>query len=192
MKTPIVFLDQPRELTEASRKVADVMPAFWRWRMQDISTSTAHGLEIVDYVAELKENLKAGRGLILWGSNFTRKTSMACTILKEAMSLGAHSLVLWMSQFRSVVLDKRMAYGGDRSILAKAHDVHLLMIDDVKGFSLPSLVEEFEELIRHRVGNGLSTILTTNLNPMDGGLAAVIGQGTYLQLESVSKPVPVI
>ncbi len=124
---------------------------------------------------ELREDI--GRGLMLWGRNGTRKTTLAAAIATEVQWLSLNYQV-FMIRFADYK-DARTATYGDkdseeaveaRRVLRMAEKATLLVLDDIgqehrtaSGFTESLL----HELIRRRVEDSRPTVVTTNVEPDD-------------------------
>lgn len=184
---PLVLRDTPRELTDRRRALADIWPEHWSFELKDFHQETHLGTELRAFAGDMRENLKAGKGMILWGEFHTGKTVAATVMLKEAMSWGAYGLMLHMNQLGEVIVEHKHTEAG-QEIWKKAYEVHALVIDELK--AVPSgFADRVMDLIRFRAGNRLSTFVTTNLKPTD--LENALNHGTYRKLADKSMILPV-
>jgi DNA replication protein DnaC len=118
-----------------------------------------------------------GRGLLLWGRNGTRKTTLAASIATEVQWLSIHYQV-FMIRFADYKNALTTTYGKEDSTekeeakktLRMAEKATLLVLDDIgqehrtsSGFTESTL----HELIRRRVEDARPTIVTTNVEPDD-------------------------
>jgi DNA replication protein DnaC len=181
------LLNAKRELTEKTRILADVWPEHWNFDLRHFHEETSIGMALRAFATEMRENLKAGRGMILWGEYHTGKTCAAAVLLKEAMAWGAFGLMLHMNQIGDVIMERRHT-GAGQEIWKKAYYVHALVIDELKTVAA-GFADKMADLIRYRAGNRLSTFVTTNLKPNE--LEATLNHGTYQKLADKSVIVPV-
>lgn len=184
---PFIQLEAKRELSERRRQLCDVWPEHWGYDLHNFHEETTLGMHLREFAGEVVENLKTGKGLILWGEYHTGKTVAATVLLKEAMAWGAHGLMLHMNQLGEVIIEHKRTPAGEE-IWKKAYEVHALVLDDLKAVA-PGFSDKVADLIRFRAGNRLATFVTTNLKPAD--LSAVLGMGTYMKLADKSKTVGV-
>lgn len=118
-----------------------------------------------------------GRGLMLWGRNGTRKTTLAAAIATEVQWLSLNYQV-HMIRFADYKNALTATYGDKdseeaveaRRVLRRAEKATLLVLDDIgqehrtaSGFTESIL----HELIRRRVEDSRPTIVTTNVEPDD-------------------------
>jgi DNA replication protein DnaC len=187
MTFPLYCLDAKRELSERTRQLCDVWPEHWNFDLKNFHEETEIGATLRAFAGEICENLKAGRGLILWGPFHTGKTVAATVLLKEAMAWGAHGMMLHMNQLGEAIIEhKRTAMGEE--IWKRVYEAHVLVIDELKAVA-PGFADKVADLIRFRAGNRLSTFVTTNLKPVD--LEGLLNHGTYQKLADKSKTIAV-
>ena len=179
--------DERYELTERVRQVCDAWPEHWGFDLKNFNETSSLGLAMRAYCGELKANLTAGRGVILWGPFHTGKTAAATVLLKECMAWGAYGLMLHMNQLGDAIIEHKRTPMGD-PIWKRAYEVHALVIDELKTIA-PGFADKMADLIRFRAANRLSTFVTTNLKPVD--LESVLNQGTYQKLADKSDVVTV-
>lgn len=118
-----------------------------------------------------------GRGLMLWGRNGTRKTTLAAAIATEVQWLSLNYQV-FMIRFADYKNALTTTYGDKDSeeyleakrILRMAEKATLLVLDDIgqehrtsSGFTESVL----HELVRRRVEDSRPTVVTTNVDPDD-------------------------
>lgn len=118
-----------------------------------------------------------GRGLMLWGRNGTRKTTLAAAIATEVqwLSLNYQVHMIRFSDYKNALTS---TYGDKdseeaveaRRVLRRAEKATLLVLDDIgqehrtaSGFTESIL----HELIRRRVEDSRPTVVTTNVEPDD-------------------------
>jgi len=118
-----------------------------------------------NYLNELDVMLDNGDGLLLWGPNGRGKTSAAAFVAKEVRRTGASVLMVTAAMLLDSVLQKTEAEDG-LLIMELARTVDFLLIDDLgkehaskSGFS----DRVFENLLRERGSNRLTTWITTNM-----------------------------
>lgn len=118
-----------------------------------------------------------GRGLMLWGKNGTRKTTLAAAVATEVQWLSLNYQV-FMIRFDDYKRAQTTLYGDKDSeeyqtakrVLRLAEKATLLVLDDIgqehrtaSGFTESLL----HELIRRRVEDSRPTVVTTNVEPDD-------------------------
>ncbi|APC46375.1 DnaC-like helicase loader [Streptomyces phage BRock] len=118
-----------------------------------------------------------GRGLMLWGKNGTRKTTLAAAIATEVqwLSLNHRVYMTRFSDFKDALTTTFEKEDSERKLAARevvlrAQKSTLVVLDDIgqehrttSGFTESLL----HELIRKRVEAGLPTVVTTNIEPED-------------------------
>lgn len=120
---------------------------------------------VKEYYHNLKENLESGKGLILRGPAGTGKTSIAVSLLKEAMKLGRGCLMISMPNLldNMLTLSKgdNVAYLGYEQ---KLRNIPLLLLDDFGAEYSKSdwVASKVESVIIDRYNRMKPIILTTN------------------------------
>lgn len=118
-----------------------------------------------------------GRGVLLWGRNGTRKTTLAAAIATEVQWLSTRYQVFMIrfSDYKNALTTTYDAVESPekeeaKKVLKLAEKATLLVLDDigqehrtVSGFTESTL----HELIRRRVEDSRPTIVTTNVDPDD-------------------------
>lgn len=118
-----------------------------------------------------------GRGLMLWGRNGTRKTTLAASIATEVqwLSLNYQVFMIRFADYKNALTatygDKDSEeYQEAKRVLRLAEKATLLVLDDIgqehrtsSGFTESVL----HELIRRRVEDSRPTVMTTNVDPDD-------------------------
>ena len=117
------------------------------------------------YVDNLEANLKSGKGLILRGPAGTGKTSIAVSILKEAMRLGKGCLMISMPNLLDNMLT--LSKGDNVAYLSyeqKLRNIPLLLLDDFGAEYSKSdwVASKVESVIIDRYNRMKPLILTTN------------------------------
>ena len=135
---------------------------FWEASYDQIEPGTR---EVVhSYLARIDTMLDSGVGILFWGENGRGKTSAAVVVAKEARRRGASVLMTTAASMVDSVIQKTEVEDG--LLIDRAKSVDFLLIDDLgkehdaaSGFS----ARMFENLIRERVANKLTTWITTNM-----------------------------
>ena len=120
---------------------------------------------VKEYSHNLKENLESGKGLILRGPAGTGKTSIAVSLLKEAMRLGKGCLMISMPNLLDNMLT--LSKGDNVAYLSyeqKLRNIPLLLLDDFGAEYSKSdwVVSKVESVIIDRYNRMKPIILTTN------------------------------
>ena len=120
---------------------------------------------VKEYSHNLKENLYSGKGLILRGPAGTGKTSIAVSLLKEAMRLGRGCLMISMPNLLDNMLT--LSKGDNVAYLSyeqKLRNIPLLLLDDFGAEYSKSdwVASKVESVIIDRYNRMKPIILTTN------------------------------
>ena len=120
---------------------------------------------VKEYSHNLKENLESGKGLILRGPSGTGKTSIAVSLLKEAMKLGRGCLMISMPNLLDNMLT--LSKGDNVAYLSyeqKLRNIPLLLLDDFGAEYSKSdwVASKVESVIIDRYNRMKPIILTTN------------------------------
>ena len=143
------------------------------------------------FVNRIDERLDAGRGLWLFGSVGTGKTTLAMLVSKHAIEAGRsvaiYSLPRLLAQIRTTFDDDRSnSYVG---LLDRLTAVDLLHIDDVGAEKTSAWVlEQLYAIVNARYEDERSVIITTNLERDD--LAEQINERTVSRLEEMCEVLP--
>lgn len=118
-----------------------------------------------------------GRGLMLWGKNGTRKTTLAAAIATEVQwrSITCRVYMTRFSDYKDALTatfekEDTERKAAAKEVLIRSRKAALLVLDDIgqehrttSGFTESTL----HELIRLRSESGLPTVVTTNIDPED-------------------------
>lgn len=120
---------------------------------------------VKEYSHNLKENLESGKGLILRGPAGTGKTSIAVSLLKEAMRLGKGCMMISMPNLLDAMLT--LSKGDNVAYLSfeqKLRNIPLLLLDDFGAEYSKSewVASKVESVIIDRYNRMKPIILTTN------------------------------
>lgn len=138
----------------------------WLRKHGSFPKENAEAYDVVKkYSDNLKTNLDSGKGLILRGPAGTGKTSIAVSILKQAIALGKGCLMISMPNLLDTML--ALSKGDNVAYLRfeqKLRNIPLLLLDDFgaeysKSDWVPSKVES---IIIDRYNRMKPIILTTN------------------------------
>lgn len=125
-----------------------------------------------------EDRTNIGKGLMLYGRNGTRKTTLATTILTElqykSKSLAYYGFYIRFSEWQRCLTDTFTSEVTERvveakTMLEKTNNAPFVILDDVgqeyrnakSGFTQ----DKFHELVRIRYESAKPTIITTNLDP---------------------------
>ena len=138
----------------------------WLRKHGSFPKENAEAYDVVkEYSNNLKANLDSGKGLILRGPAGTGKTSIAVSILKQAMKLGKGCLMISMPNLLDAMLTLSK---GDNVVYLnyeqKLRNIQLLLLDDFGAeYSKSDWVSsKVESIIIDRYNRMKPIILTTN------------------------------
>lgn len=156
-----------KDLTPEDFFLANVGQNYWEANLRDLPDSYACKRTLTQYGLKIVQYLRAGNGLLLFGPNSHGKTHAACALLKEAIRHAAKCLFLESDCVTSARIDNTPfdAMPG-WSLLARARDVDLLVLDDLGAEHVTAFDQRcVEGLLRYRINRNKATIVTTNLEP---------------------------
>lgn len=142
----------------------------WDCKLSEIPDSAPYKEELRNWAVTIKEKIDAGRNLLLYGKFGYGKSGSAAIIMKAALSKSI--LGLWVTSESLAdykIREDQHMFSETTSMWQRAQQVPLLVLDDLIIRPAGSRGSEFVEmniefLIRRRIDNNLSTILTTNEN----------------------------
>lgn len=124
-----------------------------------------------DYIINLENNMKEGRGICFIGSNGVGKSFLSCIILKEVYK---HRYSCRRITFSSYITAYTESWGANKSekdvieseLFEKYKGVEFLVLEEI-GKEIDSKIAKpiLEDLLRYREENGLVTVICTNLTP---------------------------
>jgi DNA replication protein DnaC len=180
-----------------SRGVASVIPAKYRGVSLDrppISDldRTVVGV-VAEFVEDLAENLRRGRGLWLMGDVGTGKTSLAMLVSKAALELGSAVAIYSLPRLLARIRRTYDAESGEQSYLEffeRLTSVDLLHVDDLGAEKRSDWVlEQLYAIVNERYEAERSMVVTTNLDQI--ALEEQIGVRTVSRLvEICGDPLP--
>ena len=143
------------------------------------------------FVDRIDDNLDGGRGLWLFGSVGTGKTTLAMLVSHHALEAGRsvaiYSLPRLLAEIRATYDESRATSHDD--LIDRLIAVDLLQIDDVGAEKTSDWVlEELYTIVNGRYENARSIVVTTNLERDE--LAAQITERTVSRLEEMCEVLP--
>jgi DNA replication protein DnaC len=153
------------------RGVASVIPAKYRGVSFDRPPVTQMNEIVVrrvrDYSDAIGENLDAGRGLWLYGSSGTGKTTLAMLVSRIALEAGRSVAIYSLPKLLARIRASYDAEAGEQSyaeLFERLASVDLLHIDDLGAEKQTEWVlEQLYALVNERYEAQRSLIVTTNL-----------------------------
>jgi DNA replication protein DnaC len=179
-----------------SRSLSGVIPR--RYRLVSFDTPPVSDLPttqvriVRDFARRIDEHLDTGRGLWLFGSTGTGKTTLAMLVSRHAIDAGRsvaiYSLPRLLAELRSTFDDDaRQSY---TELLDRLASVDLLHIDDVGAEQTsPWVLEQLYALINARYEEERSVVITTNLEDREE-LVDQIGERTVSRLQEMCELIP--
>lgn len=186
-----------RPLVQADMERMNIPKLLWKVDFDGVQEGP-HKDVLGRYLEKLPEMVRRGFGLLLWGNNGVGKTGAAVVVAKEARRLAHSVLFVRAADLRTFAFSNRQ-FDGQESWLDRARSVDLLVLDDLgkEGKDVKAESERlFEDVLRYRVGEQKSTILTTNLaesefiEPDHGGYHEsflAVMKGMVLPVQCVGK-----
>lgn len=163
-----------KKLTAMDMQQMHVPDRYWKARYAEITEEgksttgkTAPRSVAKRFVDNILEFVENGTGLYLHGPNGRGKTCMAVVLLKEARRRGMTGLFVSAASLKRLVVSKT-PFSEAETMYERALGVRFLVLDDLGkevsdnvGFGARVL----DELIRHRMGHQMITVITTNMTP---------------------------
>lgn len=159
-----------RRLTVGDVRRANIPERYWNVRFSEIPEGLDYREKVGKYLSDLPDMLDKGIGLYLWSlQNSTGKTSIATLVIKQALR---HRKTAFFEESGRL---KNLLIKGDNfeegvTIENRVLNVDVLVIDDIgKEYRTQSGFAEnqLETIVRARVQNMKTTIMTGNVHPKD-------------------------
>ena len=165
-------------MSESSLIMMGVPKRFCDKTMRDFKTYGKKSLKnvkkfIQDYINDIVDNMKDGRGICFIGSNGVGKSYLSCIILKEVYRHRYSCRRVTFSSYISAYTEGWGASKNDKEVsenelYEKYKGVEFLVLEEI-GKEIDSKIAKpiLEDLLRYREEHGLTTIICTNLTPED-------------------------
>lgn len=131
-----------------------------------IPKSCTHREHVKEYGQNLHENMKQGKGLLLWGNSSTGKSAIASMCLKRLFDYSHIYTGLWVTARRipQFVIEGTM-FNDSETMAERLISVDLLVIDEFIIHNSDNTFRQdiVEHIFRDRAENNKPTILTTNM-----------------------------
>lgn len=122
--------------------------------------------QVKKYAGHLKENLAAGRGLLLKGSVGAMKTTLAVAVLQEHIDSGGSGLFITMSSLLdSIFTLKARKLDEWAKFEQRLRETPLLVLDDLGAeYTEGWVLTKVDSIIAERYNRCLPVVVTTNLS----------------------------
>jgi len=141
--------------------------------------------EIRRFAANIGENIDAGHGLWLYGGLGTGKTALAMIVSKAAIDAG-RTVAIYSCPRLLAVMRESIDRDGLLPFVDRLSAVDLLHIDDLGAEHRTEWVlEQLYSLINARYEDERSTLVTSNLGPLDPPLQQQLGERVVSRLEQM-------
>lgn len=143
-----------------------------RYHMANLGDLKPKQIEgIQGYIDTLPQQIRDGVGLLLWGNNSSGKTYIAAALCKRVW--GQYRVASYFITARDLytawIKDRLVSTDSEETVLERASRIRFLVIDDL-GREYRTDSKFFESnlgaLIRDRTSNLNTTVITTNLSPL--------------------------
>jgi DNA replication protein DnaC len=180
-----------------SSGVSSVIPRKYRGVSFDRSPVTDLSPNVVrpvrDFVRDIDERIRTGRGLWIFGDVGTGKTTLGMLASKEAIKRG-HSVAIYsVPRLLAEIRDTYDAGAGDRSygdFFNELGSIDLLHLDDLGAEKQTEWVlEQLYSLVNERYEQERSVVVTSNVTEV-GELEQQIGKRTISRLTEMTFQVP--
>jgi DNA replication protein DnaC len=146
-----------------------------------------------EFCRSIDENLEAGRGLWIYGSAGTGKTTLAMLVSRIALEAGRSVAIYSLPKLLSRIRRTYDADAGEQSyseLFERLASVDLLHIDDLGAEKQTEWVlEQLYSLVNERYEEERSIVVTTNLVDT-GELEQQIGRRTVSRLTEMTDQLP--
>jgi DNA replication protein DnaC len=133
--------------------------------IDQIPVRCPHKKVIQRYINNIGVNIAEGYGLLLWGDYGSGKSGLGSIILKAAAANGYLGLWIRANNIADYLINKTR-FDVRETMIERAIDVPILVIDElIIRETVRASDTFFEDLIRQRINEKQSTVVTTNLSP---------------------------
>jgi DNA replication protein DnaC len=140
---------------------------YWECRLKYIPDSCPHKQRISSYIKGLSKYTRTGVGLLLWGDYSTGKSGLGSIILKACYQRHIGGLFVTFGDLPKIVIEQMM-FNDDMLMIDRIKTVQVLVVDELIVMGDDKFKDGlFEEIVRARIANVKTTIITTNLNPKE-------------------------
>jgi DNA replication protein DnaC len=132
------------------------------------------------------------RGILFYGGNGVGKTHLATATLRLILAAGFEGRFINCQALLRLIkesYDQPFGMGDRNAAYLEIQDAEVLLLDDLGSSRVTDWVEDtITDLIAQRHDNQRATIVTTNYSPVDGSLAARIGERATSRLREMCRP----
>jgi DNA replication protein DnaC len=161
----VIYGRQRRLLTEKDLVRMGLPRKLWNAKLEGIQDVRARKV-VGSYMGRILDMMRTGSGLIVCGFEGVGKSGVAAVIAKEACRWGFSVQFSTHEDLQELRFENREFEGG-LSLVERIRSADLLVLDNFNQDFLEDRVfgpARLEKLIARRVGNRLTTVLTTRLN----------------------------
>lgn len=170
-----------RKVNDGLMRVANVPMRKWGSELDQVPGDPPYLGVVRDYLVNLRENLVAGDGLLLWGDYRTGKSSLAACIVREVAAFRCRPYWLLASELADGWEEQDHRYD-------RMREAQLVVVDDLGTEGNYDFRKDMiRRALRYRLENAGATIITTNMD-LDG-LGRAYGEKLKALLRECVLPV---
>ena len=154
-------------------KAANIPEIMWDKKINDLREFKDRNLILV-YIKNFKLALQDGAGIYFHGSYGVGKTFTACIIAMEAIRQNYSVYYIAMPDFISTLSKTYNDRNAEDKFNIQMEETDFLILDElgreytgVKNQLSPMITLKLDSILRHRINNNKSTIITTNIVNLD-------------------------
>lgn len=122
---------------------------------------------VADFISNLEQNIRQGRGIVFFGSNGVGKSMLSCIILKEAYrhrySCRRITFSQYVTKYKEALITREVGGLTESDFYDNYKAVEFLVLEELgKEFDNKFTRDILDDLLRYREENCLSTIICTN------------------------------
>jgi len=173
--------DTPAELSDEDwtyyLRRTNIPKGYWKADINSLEGEVRAKTEA--YLAKMHEALRDGWGMMFYGDFRTGKSSVAAIIGRRMLAHGAGVYFIEASDLMDVVLGRpKPMFEDDETVEHRLYDCNLLILDDLGREHSKEFGESLvEKVLRKRLVDNRSTIITTNLDA--NALKQKYGESTF-------------
>lgn len=151
---------------------ANIPERYWGASIRRIAGAPAFLAQLRHYLVNIHIYHQSGKGIYLFGTFSTGKTSIGVALLKEVMRRGGTAYFLSARNILRAAYDKDQTLDGDSFVRDRIREVDMLLLDDLgtEGFdSARPGGAVLEGVFRDRYDRALPTVVTSQHAPSSLG-----------------------